>query len=128
MFQRFRARMTNVAVRLRTGIAACVREAVDRLEREANSVKGAGYRYMDAAVGFVKAVIRSGTTTWTLVKPGIAKRASVATAYVHRYYFLMFYSAAIASVLVSCRIFWGDPAITNLIATQGTDTSHTTLY
>jgi hypothetical protein len=120
--------MTNVAVRLRNGIVACVREAVDRVERKANSVKSTGYRHMDAAVSFIKAVIRSGTTTWSLLKPGIAKRVSVASAYVHRYYYLMFYFAAIASVLVPCRIFWGAPAITDLFATQKGDTSHATLY
>ena len=115
-------------MRLPTGIAACVREAVDRVERKPNSVKGTGYRHMDTAVSVIKAAMRSGTTTWTLVKPGIAKRASIATAYFHRYYYLMFYFAAIASVLVPCRIFWAHPAITNLLATQGTDTSHATLY
>jgi hypothetical protein len=42
MFPPFRASMTNVAVRLRNGIVACVREAVDRVERKANSVKVQG--------------------------------------------------------------------------------------
>ena len=83
---------------------------------------------MDTAASFIKAVIRLRTTTWSLVRPGIAKRASVVSAYVHRYYYLMFYFVAIASVLVPCRIFWANPAITNLFATQGTDTSHATLY
>ena len=83
---------------------------------------------MDTAVSFVKAAIRSGTTTWTLLKSEIVKRASIATAYIHRYYFLMFYFAAIPIVLVPCRMFWGDPAIANLFATQGADTSHATLY
>ena len=49
-------------MRLPTGIAACVREAVDRVERKPNSVKGTGYRHMDTAVSVIKAVMRSGTT------------------------------------------------------------------
>jgi len=44
MFRRFRASMTNVAVRLHSGITACIREAKQSKQRQGYRVSSHGHR------------------------------------------------------------------------------------